>query len=134
MHSYVPYAKRRPLWHAAAQGIGLDPSSVGWALLDRLLTDPSPGSGSEIWQALAVGKVCSFSSYLPYPPTNAIPLGLSHSSHRAVRRQDPHHPRVYQRPYRLDRCTCHPILFFFFFRIEWCILALARKSKYTANS
>ena len=79
------------------------PSSVV-GLLNHLLTDPSPGSGSEIWQALAVGKVRSSWSCLPYTLTNAIPLGHPHPPHR-------HHPRVYQRPYRLHRRTCHPICY-----------------------
>ncbi|KAK2463855.1 hypothetical protein APHAL10511_004160 [Amanita phalloides] len=57
---YVPYTPRqhRPqqrhaLLRTAAQNIGLDSASLGFALLDRLVSEPG---WTDIWQALALGR------------------------------------------------------------------------------
>jgi hypothetical protein len=42
---------------AAAQNVGLDTGSVGWAILEKLVGSEG-GEWIEIWNALWVGKVC----------------------------------------------------------------------------
>jgi hypothetical protein len=46
---------------AAAQGLGLDMGSVGWAILERLAGFGTPGGGDEgwgeVWNAVVTGKV-----------------------------------------------------------------------------
>jgi hypothetical protein len=80
-HSHQPYphggdaASRLQLMalKAAAQNIGLDPGMLGWAMLERLVSEGN-GSGTtaiagssgasarqewnEIWSAISTGKVC----------------------------------------------------------------------------
>jgi hypothetical protein len=43
---------------AAAQSIGLDTGSVGWAILDKLSSETDHGTEwSQIWEAVTIGKV-----------------------------------------------------------------------------
>jgi hypothetical protein len=41
---------------AAAQNVGLDTGSVGWAILEKLVASEG-GQWSAIWHALSIGKV-----------------------------------------------------------------------------
>lgn len=46
---------------AAAQTGGLDAASTGWAILEKLGTEPDHGSDwNEIWNALSSSKVCGY--------------------------------------------------------------------------
>ena len=50
---------------AAAQNIGLDTSTIGWALLETLVADGEGEEWTDIWSAITSGKVRSFISLLP---------------------------------------------------------------------
>jgi hypothetical protein len=45
---------------AVAQGIGLDTTCVGWAILEKLSQDGEIEEWSEIWNAITKGKVRVF--------------------------------------------------------------------------
>ena len=45
---------------AAAQNIGLDTSTIGWALLETLVSEGEGEEWTDIWSAITSGKVRSF--------------------------------------------------------------------------
>ena len=46
---------------AAAQMIGLDSGTLGWAMLEKVVLDAEVGDEwAEVWNAIVSGKVCSF--------------------------------------------------------------------------
>ena len=69
-HNYSPSqghgaaTSRLPLMNlkAAAQGLGLDMGSMGWAILERLAGSGTPDGEDEewgeVWSAVVTGKVC----------------------------------------------------------------------------
>ncbi len=45
---------------AAAQSIGLDSGTLGWAILEKLVLEPEVSEEwVEVWSAITSGKVCS---------------------------------------------------------------------------
>jgi len=77
---YVPYTPRQrsapsqggkpPLVNlkAAAQGIGLEPTSIGWAILDKIAYEgDTSDEWSEIWSALTKARVRRVSSTIAPP-------------------------------------------------------------------
>ncbi|EED81888.1 predicted protein [Postia placenta Mad-698-R] len=58
---------------AAAQRIGLDSGSVGWAILERLSTETDHGpEWNDIWNALSVSKATLLLPLEPYKPSEVI--------------------------------------------------------------
>ncbi|KAJ6481877.1 hypothetical protein C8R45DRAFT_314006 [Mycena sanguinolenta] len=56
---------------AAAQNVGLDTGSVGWAILEKLV-DSEGGEWTEIWSALCVGKATLLLPLEPLPSSDKI--------------------------------------------------------------
>jgi len=65
---------------AAAQNIGLDTLSVGWAMLEKLIheSDHSP-EWNEIWHALSIDRVSSLNIRLGFVLTH-LPTGYASPS------------------------------------------------------
>ncbi|KAI0917915.1 hypothetical protein AcV5_002728 [Taiwanofungus camphoratus] len=60
---------------AAAQDIGLDAASTGWAILERLSIETDHGpEWNEIWNSLSVGKATLLLPLEPHPPTETITI------------------------------------------------------------
>lgn len=58
---------------AAAQRIGLDSGSVGWAILERLSTETDHGpEWNDIWNALSVSKATLLLPLESYKPSEVI--------------------------------------------------------------
>ncbi|EMD38990.1 hypothetical protein CERSUDRAFT_93030 [Gelatoporia subvermispora B] len=68
-------ASKLQLMHlkAAAQSVGLDTQSTGWAILERLAIETDHGpEWNEIWNAIAVGKATLLLPLEPYHTNEAI--------------------------------------------------------------
>ncbi|OCH86943.1 hypothetical protein OBBRIDRAFT_782382 [Obba rivulosa] len=68
-------ASKLQLMHlkAAAQSVGLDSQSTGWAILERLAAETDHGpEWNEIWNALAVGRATLLLPLEPYHTNEAI--------------------------------------------------------------
>ena len=85
---------------AAAQMIGLDSGTLGWAMLERLVLDAEVGDEwTEVWNAITSGKVyfdllCSNISVLNIIPGNIVATTRSTISKRK------NHSRFHERPHR----------------------------------
>ena len=65
-HSGLDATSKLQLMHlkAAAQTMGLDSGTLGWAMLERLVLDAEVGDEwTEVWNAITSGKVSSFQSF-----------------------------------------------------------------------
>lgn len=61
---------------AAAQMIGLDSGTLGWAMLEKVVLDAEAGDQwSDVWNAITSGKVCFFAflKFVSVSTTHFVP-------------------------------------------------------------